>query len=82
MDPVGHLGPGPNQLLTVVAEGLQVLEQVVSVRGGKFRLGGHHPGDGYRVDGIGLPVRGPAPALPVGEGPPGTSFTSSPEASR
>jgi hypothetical protein len=61
MDPVGYLGPGPNQLVTVVDQQLEVGEQHGPPGRGQRLIGRRHPGDGHGVDRIRLALGPPAP---------------------
>jgi len=66
VDAVGHLGSGPNQLVTVVDEQLQVGEQRRASGRGQGLIGRHHTGDGHRVNRVGLAL-GASASLEMGE---------------
>jgi hypothetical protein len=65
MGPVDQLGPRTNEL--VVAQQLEILEDLASARRGEPVAPGRHPGDRHRVVGVGLASRRMLLALAMAE---------------
>jgi hypothetical protein len=61
MGPVGHLGPYPNELVTVLDQGPEVGEHLQPVGRRQDLTAGHDPGDRHRVDHV-RPALGGSPA--------------------
>jgi len=59
--PVGHLGPGSNELIAVVDQGPEISERLHPVGRRQDLATGHDPGDRHRVHQVRLPL-GVAPA--------------------
>jgi hypothetical protein len=68
MGPVGHLGPGSNQLVAVVDERPEVGQHLHPVGRRQDLPAGHDPGHRHRVDQVRLALGPSPPSLPVGQG--------------
>src|SRR5207245_11137160 len=68
MDLVGHPRAGGNEVLPVVDQKLQIHEQDLPVSRREPFLTRNDPGDGDRIDRVGLALRATMASLPVREG--------------
>lgn len=67
MSPVRHLGPGPNELVTVLDQGPEVGQHLQPVGRRQDLTARHDPGDRDRVDQVRLALRGSPAPLSVGQ---------------